>query len=55
MDANSQVSLLSANSTGDLVTHSLTESVTVLLLLTFKERPLRPVTFETFDHSDEET
>ena len=27
----------------------------LLLLLTYKERPLRPVTFETFDESDEET
>ena len=27
----------------------------VLLLLTYKEWPKRPVTFETFDQSDEET
>ena len=43
------------SSIGDLVTHSLTESLTVLLLLRYKERPQRPVTFETFDQSDEET
>ena len=36
---------------GDLATHSLS----VLLILTYKERPKRPLTFETFDQSDEET
>ena len=35
--------------------HSVTESVRVLLLLTYKERPWRPLTFETFDHTDEKT
>ena len=30
-------------------------SLRVLLLLTYKERPLRSVTFETFDQSDKET
>jgi len=47
------------SSIGDLVTHSLTHSVSqslrVLLLLWYKERPQRPVTFETSDQSDEET
>ena len=43
------------SSIGDLVTHSLTHSLTVLLLLTYSERPQRLVTFETFDQSDEET
>ena len=43
------------SSLGDLVTHSVTHSLRVLLLLTYKERPERPVTFETFDQSDEET
>ena len=43
------------SSIGDLVAHSLTQSLThslrVLLLLTLQ----RLVTFETFDQSDEET
>ena len=42
------------SSIGDLVTQ-VSHSLTVLLLLTYKERPMRPVTFETFDQSDEET
>ena len=37
------------------LTHSLTHWVRVLLLLTYKERPQRRVTFETLDQSDEET
>ena len=42
------------SSIGDLsLTHSVT--VTVLLLLTYKERPQKLVTFETLDQSDEET
>ena len=36
------------------VSHSVTQSLTVRLLLTNKERPKRHVTFETFDQSDEE-
>ena len=36
------------SSIGDLVTHWLTQLLTVLLLLTCKERPWRPVTFEIF-------
>ena len=47
------------SSIGDLVTHWLTDSLTrwlrVLYWLTYKERPKRLVTFETFDWSDEET
>ena len=43
------------SSIGDLVTHWVTDWLTVLLLLRYKERPERPVTFETFDQSDEET
>ena len=43
------------SSIGDLVTHWLTDSLTVLYWLRYKERPQRPVTFETFDQSDEET
>ena len=44
------------SSIGDLVTHSLTQSVTEgTSTLTYKERPYRPVTFETFYQSDEET
>ena len=41
--------------TAQQVTLSLTNSLRVLLLLTYKERPQRPVTFETFGQSDEET
>ena len=37
------------SSLGDLVTHSLTHSLTVLLLLRHKEQSQRLVTFETFD------
>ena len=37
------------------MTLSLTNSVTVLLLLTYKERPKRLVNFETLYQSDEET
>ena len=37
---------------GDWLTDS---SLRVLLLLTYKEQPERPVTFGTFDQSDEET
>ena len=40
------------SSIGDLL---VTHSVTVLLLLTYKERPQRLVTFETFDQIDEES
>ena len=47
------------SSIGDLVTHwltdSITDSLTVLLLLTYKERPKRLVNFETLYQSDEET
>ena len=43
------------SSIGDLVTHSLTQWLRHLLFFDIKERPYRPVTFETFDHSDEET
>ena len=44
------------SSIGDLVTDSLTESLSEpLLFFDIKEPPQRPVTFETFDHSDEET
>ena len=35
--------------------HSLTDSLTLILLLTYKKRPQRPVTFETIYQSDEET
>ena len=34
----------------DLVSHSLPQSIMVLILLKYKERPLRLLTFETFDH-----
>ena len=40
------------SSIGDLVTDWLSEP---LLILEHKELPLRPVTFEIFDQSDEET
>ena len=43
------------SSIGDLVTQSLTHWLTVLYWLTYKERPKRLMTFETFDWSDEET
>ena len=45
------------SSIGDLVTHSLTHSVTESRTFTFdiKERPERLVTFQTFYQRDEET
>ena len=44
------------SSIGDLVTHSLTHSLTEgTFTFDIKERPQRPVTFETFHQSDEET
>ena len=44
------------SSIGDLVTDSLTHSLTQsLLLLPYKEQSLRLATIETFDQNDEET
>ena len=43
------------SSIGDLVNHSLSHSVTVLLLLTNKEQPQRLATFETSDQRDDLT
>ena len=40
---------------GDLVTALVSQSLRVLLLLTYKEEPWRLVTFETLDQIDEET
>ena len=40
---------------GDLVTDLVSQSLRVLLLLTYKEEPWRLVTFETLDQIDEET
>ena len=45
-----------SSSIGDLVTNSLTDSLSYsLLLLPYKEHSLRLATIETFDQSDEET
>ena len=40
---------------GDLVTDLVSQSLRLLLLLTYKEEPWRLVTFETLDQIDEET
>ena len=42
-------------SMGELVTDLVSQSLRVLLLLTYKEEPWRLVTFETLDQIDEET
>ena len=43
------------SSIGDLVADWLTHSLRVVLLLTYKEQPQRPVTLKAFDQSDEKT